>query len=85
MTGTDTLEREDTDTRTKPKPPIAHIYCGRCFENVRPQIAFCGRPRPSSSTGRIRDPAPADVCVVCTEMRDSGNHKCRTCGRRIRP
>lgn len=81
MTATSTLEREEVTVC--PKPPLAHVYCGACFETVRPQIALCGHRRPGSDTHRTLRPG-YDLCVVCDSLERGGKFRCPTCGCRIR-
>lgn len=55
---------------TAPVSPILHLFCRTCEEALGECYAFCGE-RLRGSGPVHRNPAPADKCVMCMEIRNT--------------
>jgi hypothetical protein len=65
----DSLELIEEKEETAPVSPILHLFCRKCEEILGECYAFCGERLRGGNI--VRNPAPADKCVMCIEIRDT--------------
>ncbi|NUQ31593.1 MAG: hypothetical protein HOP99_02015 [Dermatophilaceae bacterium] len=80
MTAVQVDEHADTTTTdADTRPPIAHVYCGRCNRGHVMATSVCGHGRKPTAELRVRPwLAGEQACTVCADMEFTG---CPRCGR----
>lgn len=62
-----------------PSAPLKHLFC-MCQISLPERDAFCGRKLGPAVFNRL-ELKPIEVCVLCTDVAESGDRICPFCGK----